>query len=94
MPYWALSYAAAHWRGVRRVIRPAPLLLVRNGEPIWSNLKKEQLTAEELLSHVQLQEIERLDDVKYAFMETDGRISVIRKEGKQSQGAMDRDQSA
>lgn len=41
---------------------------------------------------MRLQGLERLEDVKYAFMETDGRISVIPKEGRQSQGTRDKDQ--
>ncbi|MBI2954939.1 MAG: DUF421 domain-containing protein [Chloroflexi bacterium] len=90
---WALSYAAARWRRFGRVIRPAPLLLVRNGEPIWDNLRKEHLTEEELASHVRLQGLERIEDVKYAFMETDGRISVIPKEGNQSQGSRDKNKA-
>lgn len=76
---WALSYLAFHWRSIRRVLRPAPLLLVRDGEVVWANLRKELLTEEELLGQIRLQGIGRLEDVAYAFMETDGRVSVVPK---------------
>lgn len=84
---WFLSYAALRWRGFRRVIRPAPLLLVRDGQPIVANMRKELLTEEELLSNLRLQGVENLDQVKFAFMEMDGRISVIEKEGKRPRRA-------
>ncbi|TAK32085.1 MAG: DUF421 domain-containing protein [Chloroflexota bacterium] len=82
---WFLSYASMRWRRVRRVLLPAPLLLVRNGEMIKANMRKEHLTPEELMSQLRLQGVERLEDVKYVFMEMDGRISAIKKEGDQDQ---------
>ena len=76
---WFLSYAA-----MRRLIRPAPLLLIRDGQVMPHSLRQEHLTEEELASHLRLQGIERVEDVKYAFMEMDGRISVIPRDGKSS----------
>lgn len=87
---WFLSYAAMRWRGLRYMIRPAPLLLVRDGQIIWPNLRKELLTEEELLSNLRLEGVERVDQVKYAFMEMDGRISVIEKEGRRPHRAAEK----
>lgn len=79
---WVLSYASMRWRTFRRILRPAPVLLVRDGQPIWPNLSREHVDEEELLSQLRLQGLERLDQVKYAFMEADGEISILRKEGE------------
>ncbi len=83
---WFLDVAAFRWRRVRRMVRPAPSLLVRDGQIIWSDLRKEYLTEEELLSNCRLQGVEGPEDVKFAFMEMDGRISVIPKEKGDSSG--------
>ncbi len=84
---WFLSYAAMRWRGFRRILRPAPLLLIRNGQIIWSNLGKELLTEEELVSNLRLQGVNKVNQVEYAFMEMDGRISVITRARRQRRGA-------
>lgn len=87
---WFLSYAAMRWRTARVIIRPAPLLLIRDGRIIWHNLGKEHLTEDELLSQLRLQGVESVDEVKLAFMETDGRISVIPRQGHPSHPDSDR----
>jgi uncharacterized membrane protein YcaP (DUF421 family) len=89
---WVLSYAAMRWQPVRRILLPAPLLLVRYGEMIKHNLSQEHLTEEEIFSTLRENGIEDIKDVKFAFMETDGRISVIPKEGKESQPPSPRDE--
>lgn len=83
---WFLSFAALRWRGFRRMVRPAPLLLIRDGQIIWSNMRKELLTEEELMSNLRLRGVESPDEVKYAFMEMDGRISVIERNRMRPRG--------
>ena len=41
------------------------------------NLKRELITQDELMNQLRQQGIENLDEVKAAYMEGDGRISVI-----------------
>jgi uncharacterized membrane protein YcaP (DUF421 family) len=77
---WALSYAAMRWPTIRPIVRPAPLLLIRDGRVFEANLRREHLTIDELLSHLRLQGVDRVEDVRLAFMEMDGRISVIEKQ--------------
>ncbi|MGI5836019.1 MAG: DUF421 domain-containing protein [Chloroflexota bacterium] len=91
---WFLSYAALRWRGFRNVVRPAPLLLVRDGQPIPTNMRKELLTEEELLSNIRLHGVESFDQVKYAFMEMDGRISVITRNRRRPRGGADKKAAA
>jgi uncharacterized membrane protein YcaP (DUF421 family) len=78
-----LSYKFA---AVRRFLHSAPLLLVRQGKVIKSNMKQESLTEQELMSHLRLQGIENLSEVKKAFLEDDGQISVIRETGAKREG--------
>lgn len=72
------------WVGFRfprmgRLLHPAPLPLIRNGRILRRNLRRELLTEDELLSHLRQQGIGDPAAVKEAFMESDGRISVVRR---------------
>jgi len=64
---------------IGRFVHPRPLILVRNGKIIRENMAIEQLTYEELMSQLREQGLEDVSDVKTAYMEGDGHISVIQK---------------
>lgn len=69
---------------IGRVIRPAPLPLVRDGQMLRREMRREFITEEELMSAIRLQGIDDLADVKRAYVEPDGRVSVI--SGRTQQG--------
>ncbi len=58
------------------------LLLVKNGHFLRRNMRKELITEDELLTQLRLQGLDELSDVAEAFMEGDGSITIIRKEGE------------
>jgi uncharacterized membrane protein YcaP (DUF421 family) len=62
---------------IRSVVEGEPVILVQNGETIERNLKNERLTLDELMEQARLQQIESLDKVKWAVLETSGSISFI-----------------
>lgn len=64
---------------LRPLLRPDPLPLIKNGVAIKRNLHKQLITEEELLSELRQQGVDRLEDVKLSFMESDGHISVVKK---------------
>ncbi len=63
---------------MRRFLQPSPLMLVRNGEPLRANLRREMVTMDELMSAIRQQGIDDLALVKTARMEADGVITVVR----------------
>lgn len=63
---------------MRRFLQPSPLMLVRNGEPLRANLRREMVTMDELMSAIRQQGIDDLALVKTARMESDGVITVVR----------------
>lgn len=65
---------------VERFIRPPQMLLVKNGQLLRKNMRKELITEEELMSQVRVSGCENLNDVQAAYMEGDGRISIIKKD--------------
>ena len=59
------------------LVRPAPLVLVRDGRIIHKNMHDELLTEEELLGQLRQQGIEHVEDVKVAHIESSGVITAI-----------------
>jgi uncharacterized membrane protein YcaP (DUF421 family) len=62
---------------IRSVVEGEPVILVQNGETIDRNLENERLTLDEVMEQARLQQIESLDKVKWAVLETNGSISFI-----------------
>ena len=77
----AASYVGWRFPRIRPILEPEPLILIEDGNVIDRNLKKERLTAEELAAEARLQQIDSLDKVKWAVLETGGQISFIPKSG-------------
>ena len=77
----AVSYLGFRFPRVRPILEPEPLILIEDGNVIERNLKKERMTPEELAAEARLQQIESLDNVKWAVLESGGQISFIPKSG-------------
>lgn len=77
----AVSYLVFRFRRVRPLFEPEPLILVENGKVIERNLRRERLTTEELAAEARLQQIAALTDVRWAVLETSGKISFIPSSG-------------
>ena len=75
---WLLDFLSFHFESVRRFAEPSRLTLIRRGAPQLRNLRREFITMEELLAKLREQGIDDIQEVKAAFMESDGQISVIR----------------
>jgi uncharacterized membrane protein YcaP (DUF421 family) len=73
----AVSYLVFRFRRVRPLFEPEPLILVEEGKVIDHNLRRERLTVEELLAEARLQQIPSLGDVRWAVLESSGKISFI-----------------
>ena len=73
------AYVTFRSARARSVIEGEPVILVQNGETIDRNLQNERLTLDELMEQARLQQIESLDQVKWAVLETNGSISFVEK---------------
>jgi uncharacterized membrane protein YcaP (DUF421 family) len=72
-----VSYVSYRFPRVRPVLDGEPIVIVRDGKPIEGNLKRERLTVEEIMAEARLQQIESLEKIKWAVLETGGQISFI-----------------
>ena len=71
-----LSYLSP---ALRRVLSPRTVLLVKNGAVIRGNLRRQFITEEELQAKLRENGVEHLGEVKAAYMEADGDVSVLKR---------------
>ena len=73
------SYLSFRFRRIRPLLEPEPLILIEDGKTINRNLRKERITPDELAAEARLQQIASFDDVRWAVLESGGRVSFIPK---------------
>jgi len=78
---WLFDWLGYHVPWMRRLVHPERKPLVVNGRVMRKNLAQELMTEEELMTQLRLQGSEHVGDVKAAFLEGNGEISVIRRAG-------------
>jgi uncharacterized membrane protein YcaP (DUF421 family) len=75
----AVSYTSFRFPRLRPVIDGEPVILVEEGTPIERNLRRNRITLDELAAAAREQQIASLGDVRWAVLETSGKISFIPK---------------
>ena len=86
---YALDWLGYHSRFVARLLRPAPLTLVKDGRMLRRNMRRELITEEELMSQLRQQGVGDLSEVEQARLEGDGHISVVKRESGGGSGRGD-----
>jgi uncharacterized membrane protein YcaP (DUF421 family) len=81
--FWsfALEWLGYHVPWIGRFVHPPALLLVRDGQLLRRNMRRELITEDELMTQLRLQGVEDLASVRKACMEGDGQISVVKADG-------------
>ena len=64
---------------VEKVICGTPTLIIFKGKIIEEQLKKQQLTIEEVMSSLRSKDIYKVQDVAYALLETNGSLNAVKK---------------
>lgn len=59
------------------VLEGEPAILVRDGKFIERNLRRERVTPEEVFSEMHLSGVERIEDVRWAILESEGKIAIV-----------------
>lgn len=72
------SVVTYRFRRVGEVVEGKPSLLIVRGEPVVETMDSERISSEELASEMRRAGIERIDDVKWAVLETGGKIAFIK----------------
>jgi uncharacterized membrane protein YcaP (DUF421 family) len=74
-----VSYANFKFPYLRPVIDGEPVVVVEDGRPIVRNLARNRITLEELQAAARQNGVAKIDDIRWAVLETSGRISFIQK---------------
>ena len=77
--FWsfALDWLGYRFPRLQAWIRPPPLRLIENGRLLRHNMRKELIAPEELMSFLRQQGFDSASEIKEAYMEGDGKISLI-----------------
>lgn len=79
--FWALvmSWSSYLWPWAERLLEGEPRVIIRDGELLRTNLRRNRLTPSEIESEMRLAGISRMQDVAWAILETRGKISFIQR---------------
>jgi uncharacterized membrane protein YcaP (DUF421 family) len=66
---------------LRPLLEGQPTLLMADGRILDVNLRRQRMTTEELRAEARQQSIGSLDDVRYAVLETNGKVSFVTGDG-------------
>jgi uncharacterized membrane protein YcaP (DUF421 family) len=76
---WLFDWLGYHYTFMGRWVHPQRKALVVNGRVIRPTLKEELMTEEELMSQLRLAGADHINEVKAAYLEGNGEISVIKR---------------
>jgi uncharacterized membrane protein YcaP (DUF421 family) len=79
-----LDWLGFRFPRIQRILKPAPRLLIRDGQLLHTLQRQLMLTDDELMGQLRLQGVARVEDVAAAYVESSGQISVLPKEGRQT----------
>ncbi len=74
-----MEFCTIHSRGFEKYVLGEPCLLIMNGQIMEETMKKNRYTLSDLLSQLRDRNVFDLNDVAYAILETNGRLSVLLK---------------
>ncbi len=79
---WAftLDWLGYRFPRIQRFVHPPPLPLYRHGRLHRENMRRENVTDDELASQLRAQGVRDLEEVEEILLEGDGDISVLRKD--------------
>jgi uncharacterized membrane protein YcaP (DUF421 family) len=66
-------------RRLRPLLEGEPVVLVADGRVLERNLRRQRMTVEELEAEGRQQQVDSLDEVRFAVLETNGKISFATK---------------
>lgn len=83
---YALDWLAFRVPAIGRFVHPPKLPLIEDGRIVRGSLRQELLMEDELMTQLRLQGVEKVVEVRAAFMEGNGQVSVLRKEKSEQSG--------
>ena len=79
-----VSYLSLKSDLIRKLVNGTPAVLIKNGEVIKEEMRKNRYTTHDLLTQLREKEVFNISDVEFAVLETSGELTVIPKSQKRS----------
>jgi uncharacterized membrane protein YcaP (DUF421 family) len=73
------AWLGYRFKRLRPILEGEPTLLISDGQILTRNLKRERMTVEEVEAEARLNSIGSLAKVRYAVLETNGKISFVER---------------
>ena len=71
------AYIGYRVRALRPVLEGEPVVLIANGQVLDSSLRRQRITRQEIEAEARLASIGSFSDIRFAVLETNGRISFL-----------------
>jgi len=75
---YAIDWAYFHFRFIEQFTHPAAIPLIRKGHTVPENMRREFVTHEQLMSILREHGVEKVSDVKAAYIQGSGHTTVIK----------------
>ncbi|WP_428659065.1 DUF421 domain-containing protein [Reyranella sp.] len=79
---YGIEWLQYHVPGLERLVREPKLKLIDGGKLLRRNMRAELITFEELMTQLREQGVQDCAEVKAAYVEADGKISILRYENR------------
>lgn len=91
--FWGLVMSWGSYLSPRleRLLEGEPRVIIRHGELLRDNLRRDRLTRSEVESEMRLAGIARISDVDWAILETNGKISFITRDDERTDQSDEQD---
>lgn len=77
--HWLLAHLANHWHGVGWLAKGSVVQLVKDGQVDWKRMNRHGLSRGDLDEAMRISGIASLDKVSGAFLERNGKVSVVKR---------------
>ena len=82
-----LPWLNSRFRAIRPVTHGTPVVIIDKGQPVADTLRTEHVSLDDLMADARTEGIDRFSQVRFAVLETNGRISFFTE--KPHSGATD-----
>jgi uncharacterized membrane protein YcaP (DUF421 family) len=75
-----MSWLKQRYKWIERLLEDIPLLIVSDGKPLKDRMDKARIDEDDVLDAArEAHGLERMDEIRHAILERDGKISIIPK---------------
>jgi uncharacterized membrane protein YcaP (DUF421 family) len=78
--HWSFTALGFHFHWFGTLIKGHAVPVIENGQVRQENLRSSHISTADLLGELRLQGVDRIEDVKRAYKERNGEVSVIKNE--------------